>query len=101
MGPPYPGGTPHTCAVDSRCTGEGMSYRIEADKDRMVIYCLRCGGNSDNPSDIKLRNCPSCGYHCVFPAGMGGLLAGVDGVGSLGSLGSGPLVVAEDNQPEE
>ena len=97
-----------------------VSYRIEANSEGAVIYCLRCEGSSADLKDIKLRNCPKCGYHSAFPAGMGGILetegeplllglglgsgrSGRSGrlFGGLGVPHADELVVAEPEEPEK
>jgi len=76
-----------------------MSYRITASSDHQVIECLKCGGSSEDPRDVRLRSCPKCGYHAIFPAGMmGGLLGG--GRSSL-LLDPSELVVGEAEESQE
>lgn len=77
-----------------------MSYRIEASAEKQVIYCLKCGGSSENPRDVKLRNCPNCGYHCVFPPGMMSETLGV-GLGSLARTGTHEAVPDEDEESDQ
>jgi DNA-directed RNA polymerase subunit RPC12/RpoP len=50
------------------------SYKIVETAEGKCIRCRRCGQASSDPEDVKLLRCPSCGYHTVYPAGMGGLL---------------------------
>ena len=79
-----------------------MTYRIEATAERQVIHCLKCGGSSEKPRDVRLRNCPKCGYHSVFPPGMMGgksLLAPAAPVGLI--LGSGEAVPDEGEESDQ
>lgn len=82
-----------------------MSYRIDATADLVTIHCLKCGGSSSNPRDVRLRSCPKCGYHAVFPSpvGFGETTRRADLLGLRGSVGlpSGELVVGEAEEPEE
>lgn len=61
-----------------------MSYRIEANAEGATIHCLKCGGTSDKPKDVQLRRCVKCGYHSVFPPGMGGNVEAASGDALLG-----------------
>lgn len=83
-----------------------MSYRIVATAEGATIFCLKCGGSSSSPRDVKLRNCPSCGFHSVFPAGMMSDLTETErrllGFGLRDRLlGADELVVEENEKAEE
>jgi hypothetical protein len=77
-----------------------VTYRIEATADGATIYCLKCEGTSNSPQDVKLRRCPKCGFHSVFPAGMGGLLESELLGLRVGLLRADELVVGEDQESE-
>jgi len=50
------------------------SYDLIKTPEGPAIRCRKCQQVSLDPKDVKLLRCPKCGYHAVFPAGMGGLL---------------------------
>jgi Zn finger protein HypA/HybF involved in hydrogenase expression len=50
------------------------SYDLITTPEGTTIRCRACKQVSSDPKDVKLLRCPRCGYHAVFPAGMGGLL---------------------------
>lgn len=85
-----------------------MTYRITATADGATIECLKCGSTSDKPKDVRLRRCPRCGFHSVFPPGMGGLLEAEDGSFLFGlgrgitpSIGAGAPQFREAVPPED
>jgi hypothetical protein len=80
-----------------------VTYRITATADGATIECLKCGSTSDKPKDVRLRRCPKCGFHSVFPPGMGGLLEAEDGSAVLLGLGLGvaPALQRRESVPPE
>jgi len=79
-----------------------MSYRIAATADLVTIHCLKCGGRSSNPRDVRLRSCHKCGYHAVFPSpvSFGETAERTDLLGLRG-LQLDELVVGKAEEPEE
>jgi DNA-directed RNA polymerase subunit RPC12/RpoP len=78
-----------------------VTYRIKATAERVTIECLKCGSTSDKPKDVRLRRCPKCGFHSVFPPGMGGLLEAEDGSAVLLGLGVAPALQRREAVPPE
>jgi hypothetical protein len=80
-----------------------MPYRIEARPDKVVIHCTKCESSSEDPTHVRLRSCPNCGYHTVFPVGVGGLASELPlGGGIFGSsLRGRPTVPAIGENSEE